>query len=148
MHSPSGTWGARRLSHLTRMRATGRLELLDRARSTGGGESPRRGSSGRRPVCPENRRQPPAKGVTINGRMLGHGDPLRVREGERVLLHVLNGSATENRSLALPGHTFTVMATDGNPVPNPARVPVLWLGTAERISASVEMTNPGCLGAG
>ncbi|MBF6475223.1 MULTISPECIES: multicopper oxidase family protein [Nocardia] len=80
---------------------------------------------------------------TINGRMLGHGDPLRVREGERVLLHVLNGSATENRCLALPGHTFTVVATDGNPVPNPARVPVLWLGTAERISAVVEMTNPG-----
>lgn len=80
---------------------------------------------------------------TINGRMLGHGDPIQVKEGERVLLHVVNGSATENRSLALPGHTFTVLALDGNPVPNPARVPVLWLGTAERISAVVEMTNPG-----
>lgn len=56
---------------------------------------------------------------------------------------MVNGSATENRSLALPGHTFTVLALDGNPVPNPARVPVLWLGTAERISAVVEMTNPG-----
>ncbi|GAC1430516.1 MAG: hypothetical protein NVS1B11_13850 [Terriglobales bacterium] len=31
---------------------------------------------------------------TINGRMLGHGDPVRVKQGERVLLHVLNGSAT------------------------------------------------------
>jgi FtsP/CotA-like multicopper oxidase with cupredoxin domain len=59
------------------------------------------------------------------------------------LLHVLNGSATEIRSLALPGHTFTVVALDGNPVPNPVAVPVLWLGTAERISAVVEMTNPG-----
>ncbi|WP_433754520.1 multicopper oxidase family protein [Nocardia sp. CA-135398] len=80
---------------------------------------------------------------TINGRMLGHGDPIRVKEGERVLLHVVNGGATENRSLALHGHTFTVLALDGNPVPNPARVPVLWLGTAERVSAVVEMTNPG-----
>lgn len=80
---------------------------------------------------------------TINGRMLGHGDPIRVREGERVLLHVVNGSATENRSLALPGHTFTVLALDGNPVPYPARVPVLWLGAAERVSAVVEMNNPG-----
>ena len=79
----------------------------------------------------------------INGRMLGHGDPIRVRAGQRVLLHVLNGSATENRSLALPGHTFTVLALDGNPVPTPARVPVLWLGTAERVCAIVEMTNPG-----
>jgi FtsP/CotA-like multicopper oxidase with cupredoxin domain len=79
----------------------------------------------------------------INGRMLGHGDPIRVQSGQRVLLHVLNGSATETRSLALPGHTFTVIALDGNPVPNPAPVPVLWLGAAERISAIANMTNPG-----
>ncbi len=79
----------------------------------------------------------------INGRMLGHGEPIRVQTGQRVLLHVLNGSATEIRSLALPGHTFTVVALDGNPVPNPAPVPVLWLGAAERISAIVQMTNPG-----
>lgn len=80
---------------------------------------------------------------TINGRMLGHGEPIRVKQGERVLFHVLNGSATEIRSLALPGHSFRVVALDGNPAPNPATVPVLWLGTAERISAIVEMNHPG-----
>jgi FtsP/CotA-like multicopper oxidase with cupredoxin domain len=80
---------------------------------------------------------------TINGRMLGHGEPLHVKSGERVLFHVLNGSATEIRSLALAGHTFKVLALDGNPVPTPAEVPVLWLGTAERISAVVEMNHPG-----
>jgi FtsP/CotA-like multicopper oxidase with cupredoxin domain len=79
----------------------------------------------------------------INGRMLGHGDSLRVRQGERVLFHVLNASATEIRSLALPGHVFRVVALDGNPVPVPSDVPVLWLGTAERISAIVEMKQPG-----
>jgi FtsP/CotA-like multicopper oxidase with cupredoxin domain len=80
---------------------------------------------------------------TINGRMLGHGEPVRVKQGERVLFHVLNGSATEIRSLALPGHSFKVVALDGNAVPTPAEVPVLWLGTAERISAIVEMEHPG-----
>ena len=80
---------------------------------------------------------------TINGRQLGHGKPIHVRYGERVLFHILNGSATEIRSLALPGHHFKVIALDGNPVPNPAEVPVLWIGTAERISAIVEMKNPG-----
>ena len=80
---------------------------------------------------------------TINGRMLGKGEPIRVKQRERVLFHVLNGSATEIRSLALPGHKFQVVATDGNPVPNPVSVPVLWLGTAERISAIVEMNHPG-----
>jgi FtsP/CotA-like multicopper oxidase with cupredoxin domain len=80
---------------------------------------------------------------TINGRMLGHGEPVKVKSGERVLFHVLNGSATEMRSLALPGHSFRVIALDGNPVSNAATVPVLWLGPAERISALVEMNHPG-----
>lgn len=48
------------------------------------------------------------RAFTINGRMLGHGEPIRVKQGERVLFHVLNGSATEIRSLALPGHSFQV----------------------------------------
>ena len=80
---------------------------------------------------------------SINGRMLGHGEPIRVKRGERVLFHVLNGSATEIRSLALPGHSFRVVALDGNPVPTPAEAPVLWLGAAERVSAIVEMNHPG-----
>jgi FtsP/CotA-like multicopper oxidase with cupredoxin domain len=80
---------------------------------------------------------------SINGRMRGHGEPLRVKQGERILFHVLNASATEIRSLALPGHVFRVLALDGNLVPTPTSVPVLWLGTAERISAIVEMKHPG-----
>lgn len=83
------------------------------------------------------------RSFTINGRQLGHGEPVRVKIGERVLLHVLNGSATEMRSLALPGHTFKVVALDGNPVPRPAQVPVLWIGAAERVSAIVQMDHPG-----
>jgi hypothetical protein len=69
--------------------------------------------------------------------MLGHGEPIKVKQGERVLFHILNGSATEIRSLALPGHSFEVVNLDGNPVPNPTSVPVLWLGTAERISIDI-----------
>jgi FtsP/CotA-like multicopper oxidase with cupredoxin domain len=80
---------------------------------------------------------------TINGRLLGHGEPVRVKPRERVLFHVLNGSATEIRSLALPGHSFNVIAMDGNVLRKPVRVPGLWLGTAERISAIVEMNHPG-----
>jgi FtsP/CotA-like multicopper oxidase with cupredoxin domain len=80
---------------------------------------------------------------SINGKMLGHGGPVRVKQGERVLFHVLNGSAGEIRSLAMPGHTFKIVTLDGNPVPTPRDVPVLWIGTAERISATVEMNHPG-----
>ena len=80
---------------------------------------------------------------TINGKCLGFGEPVRVKEGQQVLFHFLNGSATENIKLALSGHLFRIVALDGNPVPNPQNVEVLELGTAERISAVVEMKNPG-----
>src|SRR5579862_473769 len=83
------------------------------------------------------------KHFAINGRMLGHGAPIQVKPGERVLFHVLNGSAGEIRSLALPGHTFQVVAMDGNPLAGPVEVPALWLRTAERISAIVQMNRPG-----
>ena len=81
--------------------------------------------------------------ATINQHRLGAGEPLRVKAGQRVLMHFLNASATENVVLALPGHTFKVIAMDGNPVPNPAVVEVLSLAVAERIDAIVEMNSPG-----
>ncbi len=81
--------------------------------------------------------------ATLNGKMLGAGDPIRVREGQRVLFRLLNASATDEIRLALPGHRFTVLAMDGNPVPRPQTVDVLYLDIAERIDALVEMNNPG-----
>ena len=80
---------------------------------------------------------------TINGKCLGFGEPVRVKEGQRVLFRILNASATEIIQLALPGHQFQVVALDGNPVPHPAMVDVLEIGTAERVDAVVEMKNPG-----
>jgi FtsP/CotA-like multicopper oxidase with cupredoxin domain len=81
--------------------------------------------------------------ATINDRMLGCAEPIRVREGQRVLLHVLNASATLMHNLAFPGHRFLVTALDGNPVPSPALVENLRLGPAERVDAVVEMKQPG-----
>jgi FtsP/CotA-like multicopper oxidase with cupredoxin domain len=80
---------------------------------------------------------------TINGKTLGFGEPLRVRPNTRVLLHILNSSPTEVHWLALAGHQFHVVALDGNPVPTARTVPMLCLAPAERVSAIVEMTNPG-----
>jgi FtsP/CotA-like multicopper oxidase with cupredoxin domain len=80
---------------------------------------------------------------SINGKALGYGEPLRVKEGQRVLFHVLNASATENVQLHLPGHKFYVVALDGNPVPCPGYASVLELGVGERVDALVEMNNPG-----
>lgn len=81
--------------------------------------------------------------ATINGKMLGHGEPIRVRPNEQVLFHVLNASATLAHTLALPGHQFLVTALDGNPVPSPQPVNTLRLGPAERVDAVVRMAQPG-----
>jgi FtsP/CotA-like multicopper oxidase with cupredoxin domain len=81
--------------------------------------------------------------ATLGERMLGHDAPIRVHAGERVLFRLLNASASMDVSLALPGHRFTVIALDGNPVPRPASVEVLKLDVAERADVIVEMNNPG-----
>ena len=80
---------------------------------------------------------------TVNSHALGAGEPVRVKEGQRVLFRILNASATQFHRLALPGHRFTVVALDGNPVPSPRTVSILEMGPAERIDAVVDMNHPG-----
>ena len=83
------------------------------------------------------------RSFSINSRSLGHGDPIRVKEGQRIMLRILNASATMPHRLALAGHRFEVVALDGNRVPAPREVEVLELGPAERIDAVVTMRQPG-----
>jgi FtsP/CotA-like multicopper oxidase with cupredoxin domain len=92
---------------------------------------------------PDNGFEIAYKSATFNGKMLGAGEPVRVRQGQRVLFRLLNASATDEIRLALPGHRFTVIAMDGNPVPRPQTVDILYLDIAERIDAIVEMNTPG-----
>ena len=80
---------------------------------------------------------------SVNGKMLGAGEPVRVRSSQRVLFRVLNASATMQHRLALPGHRFEVVALDGNRVANPCKVPLLDIAPGERIDAIVEMSTPG-----
>jgi len=42
--------------------------------------------------------------ASFNDRMLGHGEPIRVRQGQRVLFRLVNASPTENVTMALAGH--------------------------------------------
>ncbi len=81
--------------------------------------------------------------ASFNGRMLGHDDPIRVRNGEKILFRLLNASATDDLKIALPGHQFQVISLDGNPVLTPKSVNVLQIGVAERVDAIVEMKQPG-----
>jgi FtsP/CotA-like multicopper oxidase with cupredoxin domain len=80
---------------------------------------------------------------SINDKMLGAGEPIRVKQGDRVLMHLLNASAIENKRIALTGHRFQVLALDGNPVPTPQVVEAVTMGPGERVDAIVEMNQPG-----
>lgn len=75
--------------------------------------------------------------ITLNGRLAGHGEPLRANTGERILVHVLNAGATETYHLELPGHVFEIVALDGNALAMPLRTGALRLSPGERICAHV-----------
>jgi FtsP/CotA-like multicopper oxidase with cupredoxin domain len=83
------------------------------------------------------------KHYSINNRALGHGEPIRVKQGQRVMFRILNASATLHHRLALAGHTFLVTALDGNRVPSPTAMEAIELGPAERVDAIVAMDHPG-----
>src|SRR5580658_6723240 len=80
---------------------------------------------------------------SINDKMLGAGDPLRVRSGQRILMHLLNASASQIHRVALSGHSFQVIALDGNTVPAPQPVDFIEIAPGERVDAIVEMNRPG-----
>jgi FtsP/CotA-like multicopper oxidase with cupredoxin domain len=94
-------------------------------------------------ASPDGAMDPAYSVSTINGRMLGFSEPLTVKTGQQVLLHILNSSPTEVHWIAFSGHQFKVVALDGNQVPQPQVVPMLRLAPAERVSALVEMNHPG-----
>ena len=79
---------------------------------------------------------------SINDKMLGAGEPIRVR-GSAHIDAFAQRQRLANSSLALSGHSFQVMALDGNPVPTPQTVDVIQIGPGERVDAIVEMNRPG-----
>jgi FtsP/CotA-like multicopper oxidase with cupredoxin domain len=99
-----------------------------------------------KPATPDLRRNGLEVGAplySINDKILGAGDPLRVRSGQRILMHLLNASASQIHRIGLFGHHFQVIALDGNPVPVPQTVDVIEIAPGERVDAIVEMNLPG-----
>lgn len=80
---------------------------------------------------------------SINGKMLGAGEPVRVRQGQRVLFRMVNASATATHRMALPLHSFQILSLDGNALPKVTAVRAIELGPGERADAIVEMNRPG-----
>src|SRR5580692_3860296 len=47
---------------------------------------------------------------SINDKMLGAGEPIRVQSGQRILMHLLNASASQIHRIGMFGHHFQVIA--------------------------------------
>jgi FtsP/CotA-like multicopper oxidase with cupredoxin domain/plastocyanin len=80
----------------------------------------------------------------INGKAGDAIPPLRIAPGERIRLRLINLGSLPH-SMHLHGHSFTLVASDGNPVPAAARLlkDTVLLGPGERYDLEIAGTNPG-----
>jgi plastocyanin len=80
----------------------------------------------------------------INGHAHDAISRVKLAEGERVLLRFINAGHLPH-AVHLHGHSFTIVATDGNPVPEAAQLTkdTVLVGPAERYDLAFVGDNPG-----
>jgi len=80
----------------------------------------------------------------MNGQAGEAIDAMQVAPGERVRIRLIN-AGNQVHAMHTHGHSFTVIATDGNPVPPAARVvkDTVLIGPAERYDLELVANNPG-----
>ncbi|NEZ41260.1 multicopper oxidase domain-containing protein [Paenibacillus alvei] len=81
---------------------------------------------------------------TINGKSGDAIEPLKVKQGDKVRLRLINAGYLSHR-MHLQGHEFKVIATDGQPVNNPSVIQdqVLSIAPGERYDIEFIADNPG-----
>ena len=82
---------------------------------------------------------------TINGRAFPDTETLLVKEGERVLIRLINSGSAEIHPMHTHGHAFKLIAIDGNLVPEVAQqmMDVISLHPGERRDIELIADNPG-----
>ncbi|HLU34478.1 MAG TPA: multicopper oxidase domain-containing protein [Thermomicrobiales bacterium] len=80
----------------------------------------------------------------INGLAHGGIPPIVVTEGDRVLLRMINAGHIPH-PVHIHGHSFRIVATDGNPVPPAAQwlKDTVLIGPAERYDLAFDAVHPG-----
>lgn len=80
----------------------------------------------------------------MNGKAASAIEPMAIAPGERVRVRLINMGNLPH-AMHLHGHSFRIIATDGNPVPPAAQLlkDTVLIGPAERYDLEVEGTNPG-----
>lgn len=82
---------------------------------------------------------------TINGKAWPDTQPLHVKAGQRVLLRLINAGTSSFHPMHLHGHSFRIVAMDGNPLPPDQQMlrDTLTLGPGERYDIEFTANNPG-----
>jgi manganese oxidase len=82
---------------------------------------------------------------TINGRVYPDIPPLKVKEGETIILRLVNNGVQEFHPMHTHGHSFKVIATDGNLLSEGAQYwkDTINLNPAERYDIVIKADNPG-----
>jgi manganese oxidase len=80
----------------------------------------------------------------MNGKAGTAIDAIEVKEGERVRIRMIN-AGNQVHAMHTHGHSFKIIATDGNPVPQAAQLlkDTVLIGPAERYDVELVANNPG-----
>jgi FtsP/CotA-like multicopper oxidase with cupredoxin domain len=87
--------------------------------------------------------EPAYNTFTINSKAFPTTERLRVRQGERVRLRLVNATGMKTHTMRLAGHHMRVTHTDGNPLQEPVKVDAVALAPSERYDVEFDATNPG-----
>jgi len=79
----------------------------------------------------------------MNGKSWPEAEPLRVRKGERVRLRLINAGSMSTHPMHLHGHSFRIVAIDGNRLATPIVRDVVPVSPGERYDIEFVANNPG-----
>lgn len=80
---------------------------------------------------------------TINGRIFPDIPPIKVTEGDKVLLRYINTGPNMIHPMHIHGHAMDVIATDGETLDSPYEKYTLSIAPGEAYDAVIEANNPG-----
>jgi FtsP/CotA-like multicopper oxidase with cupredoxin domain len=79
----------------------------------------------------------------MNGKSWPETEPLRVKKGERVRLRLINAGSMSVHPMHLHGHSFRIVAIDGNRLERPTVRDVVLVAPGERYDIEFVANNPG-----
>ena len=80
---------------------------------------------------------------TLNGKAFPEAPVLRVTQGSRVLLHLVNASGEQSHVMHLHGYTFRIIALDGNRLDRPIAANTVNLAPSQTADVVFKADNPG-----